>query len=158
MWRTLELILRFILGIILIALCIVLMFKIKDEFLVQKALYEEAENKRVESEYILNVSNKKLEAIKTRIEEELNIEVELADVGAISEVELYFVTKVDNEYKYIVSGFRADGTEFFEIAKADNFGKYIVSLEAIGLNECIYTEAKDYNVNKLGEITYSNNK
>lgn len=158
MKQVLANILKFVSIVAVIALGVLLIIKIKDDTLIEKSIYEEERNTDIESEFMIKNATKKLEAIKKEIEQELNIEVELADSGNVNQIDIYFVTKVEEDYRYIVKKVQENGTEVFAISQNNNEdGRYIVSLEAIGLNECIYTNLEDYNVDKQGVITYSNN-
>lgn len=151
-------ILKFISIVAVIALGVLLVIKIKNDTLIEKNIYEENENIQLESEYIVKKANDKLASIIETIEAEIDVNIELADSGSISELDIYFVTKVENDYRYIVKKVQENGTENFAISQDNNEdGRYIVSLEAIGLDECIYTDLADYNIDKQGVITYLNN-
>ena len=159
MKRVFTSILKFLCIVAVIALGVLLILKIKDDTLIQKSIYEEAQNIKIESEYLLEIANDKLAIIKDEIEENLNAEIEIADSGSISQLDIYFVTKVENDYRYIVKKIQEDGKETFAISQDNNEdGRYIVSLEAIGLDECMYTDLADYNIDNQGVITYTNNK
>lgn len=141
-----------------IALGVLLILKIKEDTLIQKSIYEEAQNVQIESEYMLDIANKKMAQIKEDVETILNTEVELADSGSISQTDIYFVAKVENDYRYIIKKVQDDGTQTFAISQDNNEdGRYIVSIEAIGLDECVYTNLADYNIDNQGVITYLNN-
>lgn len=151
-------ILKFISIVAVIALGVLLVIKIKNDTLIEKKIYEENENIQLESEYIVEKANDKLASIIEIIEAEIDANIELADSGSISELDIYFVTKVENDYRYIVKKVQENGTEIFAISQDNNEdGRYIVSLEAIGLDECIYTDLADYNIDKQGVITYLDN-
>ena len=151
-------ILKFISIVAVIALGVLLVIKIKNDTLIEKNIYEENENIQLESEYIVKKANDKLASIIETIEAEIDVNIELADSGSISELDIYFVTKVENDYRYIVKKVQENGTENLAISQDNNEdGRYIVSLEAIGLDECIYTDLADYNIDKQGVITYLNN-
>ena len=144
---------------IVIALGVLLILKIKDDTLIQKNMYEETQNIQVESEYMLGIANDKIAKIKEEIEKAINTKIEVADSGSISQIDLYFVAKVEEDYRYIIKKIDEDGTEVFAISKDNNEnGRYIVSLEAIGLDECMYTDLADYSIDNQGVITYTNNK
>ena len=158
MKRVFTSLLKFFCIAAVIALGILLILKIKEETLVQKSIYEEAQNVQIESEYMLDIANKKMAQIKDEIETILNTEVELADSGSISQIDIYFVAKVENDYRYIVKKVQEDGTQTFVISQDNNEdGRYIVSIEAIGLDECMYTNLANYNIDNQGVITYLNN-
>lgn len=141
-----------------IALGVLLILKIKEDTLIQKSIYEEAQNVQIESEYMLDIANKKMAQIKEEVETILNTEVELADSGSISQTDIYFVAKVENDYRYIIKKVQDDGTQTFAISQDNNEdGRYIVSIEAIGLDKCVYTNLADYNIDNQGVITYLNN-
>ena len=150
-------VLKFLIFVVIIFLGILLILKIKDDTIKEKNNAERLQNIKIESEYVINNSNKLLSDIKKKIEDELNVKVELADVGSISDIDIYFVTLVNNEYKNIILK-QVDGKEKFEIAE-DNYadGKYIVGLNAIELEELVYTNIENYSVDKEGKITYINN-
>lgn len=141
-----------------IALGVLLILKIKEDTLIQKSIYEEAQNVQIESEYMVDIANKKMAQIKEDVEAILNTEIELADSGSISQTDIYFVVKVENDYRYIVKKVQDDGTQTFAISQDNNEdGRYIVSIEAIGLDKCVYTNLADYNIDNQGVITYLNN-
>lgn len=151
-------ILKFLCITAVIALGVLIVLKIKDDTLVQKSMYEEAQNEQIESKYILEVANNKMAKIKEEVENAINTKVELADSGSISQIDLYFVAKVEDDYRYIVKKVQEDGTEIFAISEDNNEdGRYIVSLEAIGLDECMYTKVLNYNIDNQGVITYIDN-
>lgn len=141
-----------------IALGVLLILKIKEDTLIQKSIYEEAQNVQIESEYMVDIANKKMAQIKEDVEAILNTEIELADSGSISQTDIYFVVKVENDYRYIIKKVQDDGTQTFAISQDNNEdGRYIVSIEAIGLDKCVYTNLADYNIDNQGVITYLNN-
>ena len=149
MKRVFTSLLKFFCIAAVIALGILLILKIKEETLVQKSIYEEAQNVQIESEYMLDIANKKMAQIKDEIE---------TDSGSISQIDIYFVAKVENDYRYIVKKVQEDGTQTFVISQDNNEdGRYIVSIEAIGLDECMYTNLANYNIDNQGVITYLNN-
>ena len=94
-------VLKFLIFVVIIFLGILLILKIKDDTIKEKNNAERLQNIKIESEYVINNSNKLLSDIKKKIEDELNVKVELADVGSISDIDIYFVTLVNNEYKNI---------------------------------------------------------
>lgn len=148
---------RFLSVLVIIGLTILLVLKIKEDTLEIKKLDEEAQNIQIESEYYINLAMSNLDEVKGDIEKDINAEVELADTGALSQIDIYFVTKVDNQYKYIVKK-QIDGVEKYAIAEnSSEDGKYILSVEALGLKDTIYTKIENYNVDKDGLITYVNN-
>ncbi len=103
-------------------------------------------------------ATQKLNSIVEKIESNIDAEIEIADIGSLSDIDIYFVTKQDNEYKFIVKE-SIDGKESFRVAEDnENDAKYIVSLDRIGIDNCIYTDLKDYSIDKEGNITYLNNK
>ena len=147
---------RFLGILVIIGLTVLLVLEIKEDTLEIKKLDEEAQNIQIESEYYINLAMSNLDEVKGDIEKDINAEVELADTGALSQIDIYFVTKVDNQYRYIVKR-QVDGVDKFVIAQDSNEdGKYILSLEALGLKDNIYTKIENYNVDKDGLITYVN--
>ena len=98
--------------------------------------------------------NFNLKEIIAKIEKDVGKEVELADIGSISKIDLCFVAEVDGEYKYIVKE-DDDGNEKFAIADDNSqAARYIVSLKAIELDSCVYTKIDNYNIDEDFNITY----
>ena len=141
---------------VIILLGILLILKIKNDTMTEKQNDELAQNIQVESEYIIQNAMNKLNDIKDIIQKDVGQNVELADSGNITSIDIYFVVKENNEYKYIVKK-NEDGQEKFSIAKtSDEEGRYIVSIENLGFDKCVYTNVQDYNIDDSGVITYKN--
>ena len=127
---------------ILVALGYLLVRKIKADTIAQRDLQIEANNIQAEAE----------------IETSLKVNIEVADIGGLNENDIYFVTPVGANYMYITKT-KVEDKDTFAIA-TDNAkdAKYIVSLKTLGLDECVYTNIKDYSIDKTGKITYNENK
>lgn len=141
-----------ILGVI--ALTVLLVLKIGRDTLEIKKIDERDQNIQIESEYYINLAMSTLDEIKGEIEKDINTEIELADTGSLAQIDIYFVAKIEDEYRYIVQT-EIDGVQKFAISKDNNEeGKYILSLDSLGIKDNIYTKIENYNVNKNGLITY----
>lgn len=141
---------------IIIAITVFLVLKIKDDTIAEKNKDIENQNIQVESEYMCENATQKLSTIIEKIETSIDAKVEIADIGSLSDIDIYFVVNQNEDYKYIVKQ-TIDGKEEFKIAENDeNDAKYIVSLDKIGLDNCIYTNLKNYTIDKEGNITYVN--
>lgn len=142
--------------IVLIFLGVLLGIKLKNDTLKEKEKDIEAQNIQAEAEYLCDVSNSKLKAIKEEIEKDIELEIEIADIGSLNNTDIYFVVKVDNEYKYIVKE-QQENQEKFKVAQDnDEEAKYIVPIKTLELDTCLYTNLKNYNIDKEGKITYTN--
>ena len=149
-----SILLTIIVLIIFVGLGILLGLKLKSDMMIEKEQDIQRQNIQAESEYLCDSSNKKLSEIIAEIEQELNIKVEVADIGSLDNIDIYFVTKVDNDYKYIVKE-QVDGNEKYKVAEDNSEeAKYIVSLKTLEFDTCIYTKLKDYSIDKYGKITY----
>lgn len=154
----LRIIITIVIIILLVFLGVLLGLKIKNDTLKEKEKDIENQNIQVESEYLCNIANEKITAIKDEIKEEINLDIEVADIGSLDNTDIYFVTKVNDEYKYIIKE-QQENREVFKVAQDNEEGaKYIVSLKTLGLDTCLYTSLKNYNIDKEGKITYINNK
>lgn len=139
---------------VIILLGVLLVLKIKNDTMTEKQNDELAQNIQVESEYIIENAMSKLDEIKNIIQEDIGQNVELADSGNITNIDIYFVIKDGDSYKYIVKQ-NDNGEEKFAIAQTSNEdGRYVVSPESLGFDECVYTNANDYNIDDSGVITY----
>lgn len=140
--------------ILVIGLGVLLGMKLKNDTITAKNEAELKQNIEYESNYIIENSMNDYVEIKEEVEKQVKQKVELADSGSIINTELYFVTKVDNQYRYICKTI-VDGVETFSIAKTNEDGnKYIIPASAIIKNECIYTELENYTIDKNGIIKY----
>ncbi len=149
-------IVRIIIIFVIILLGVLLVFKIKNDTIIEKQNDELDQNVQAESEYIIENAMGKLSEIKDMIQEDIGQNVELADSGNITNIDIYFVVKDGESYKYIVKK-NEDGEEKFAIAQSSNEeGRYIISTESLGFDDCIYTSAQDYNIDDSGVITYMN--
>lgn len=143
---------------IIIAITVFLTLKIKDDTIVEKNKDIEKQNIKVESEYMCENATQKLSAIIEKIETSIDAKIEIADIGSLSDIDIYFVTKKDEEYKYIVKE-TIDGKDNFKVAENnEDEARYIVSLDKIGIDNCIYTYLRNYIIDKQGNITYLNDK
>lgn len=143
---------------IIVALGYLLFRKIKADTLAQRDLQIEANNIQAEAEFLCDRATKKLTTLIDEIETNLKVNIEVADIGSLEENDIYFVTPVNANYMYITKT-KVEDKDTFAIA-TDNAkdSKYIVSLKTIGLDECVYTNIKDYSIDKSGKITYNENK
>ena len=144
------------LGVLLVIfLTVFVVWKIRKDTLIEKGKDIDMQNSIAESEYLCNIANENISAIKKQIESDVEQSVEVADIGSLDKTDIYFVTKVDNEYKYIIKE-KEENVEKFKIAQDnDASAKYIVSMSLLKLDTCIYTNIKDYTIDKSGKITYN---
>lgn len=143
---------------ILVALGYLLIRKIKADTIAQRDLQIESNNIQAEAEFLCDRATKKLTTLIDEIETSLKVNIEVADIGGLNENDIYFVTPVGANYMYITKT-KVEDKDTFAIA-TDNAkdAKYIVSLKTLGLDECVYTNIKDYSIDKTGKITYNENK
>lgn len=152
-----------ILGILvgiamLVTLAIMLFLKIKNDTLEVRNKEINRQNSLAEAEYICTNATEKLKGIMEKIETDLKVNIEVADTGSLEENDIYFVTKVEDKYMYIVKEV-VEEKDVFKIATDNaNEPKYIVSFKTIGLDERLYTKVENYSVDKDGNITYIENK
>lgn len=143
-----------ILILVIVALTVFLILKIRSDTIAQKDNDILIQNEQAESEYICQRANDNLKEIIAKIEKDVGKEVELADIGSISKIDLCFVAEVDGEYNYIVKE-DDDGNEKFAIADDNSqAARYIVSLKAIELDSCVYTKIDNYIIDEDFNITY----
>ena len=143
-----------ILILVIVALTVFLILKIRSDTIAQKDNDILIQNEQAESDYICQRANDNLKEIIAKIEKDVGKEVELADIGSISKIDLCFVAEVDGEYKYIVKE-DDDGNEKFAIADDNSqAARYIVSLKAIELDSCVYTKIDNYIIDEDFNITY----
>lgn len=141
---------------VIIAITVFMILKIKDDTLAEKNKDIDRQNAKVESEYVCDNATQKLKTIIEKIEDSIDAKIEVADIGSLDCIDIYFVTKQDNNYKFIVKE-TIDGRETFKISEDnENDAKYIVPLDKIGMDNCIYTEISNYSIDKKGNITYLN--
>ena len=134
-----------ILILVIVALTVFLILKIRSDTIAQKDNDILIQNEQAESEYICQRANDNLKEIIAKIEK---------DVGKEVEIDLCFVAEVDGEYKYIVKE-DDDGNEKFAIADDNSqAARYIVSLKAIELDSCVYTKIDNYIIDEDFNITY----
>lgn len=146
-----------ILTILLTTLTVFLVLKLKEDTLMQKDKDVQEQNIEAESEYLCETSNEKLAELMVEIKNDVGQEIEVADTGSVGKIDIYFVVKVDNDYKYIIKT-NEDGTEKFAISQNnEEDAKYIVPLSALELDTCIYTNLNSYSIDREGNITYSEN-
>lgn len=149
---------RIVMLIAVIGLGVLLALKLNKDALETKAQVEKEEQITSESETMVVDATTLLQDIKHNIEKDTGVTVEMADTGSMGQIDIYFVTKVGEEYKYIVKNKTEDGTEKFDVAQTpEQGGTYIVSLDALGLKNCVYTDVNNYILDKDGNIQYVNN-
>lgn len=145
---------RSIIVIGVLVITILLGIKIVKDTKEIKIYSEESLNKEAEVQYFIDTITSKLNKIKSQIEQDIGQEVELADTGTINKIDIYFVTKVNGEYKYIVDS-NVDGNQKFEIVGDDaTQGKYIINPNDLGLENCILTDINRYSITKDGTVEY----
>jgi len=138
--------------ITLVVLATLLTLRIKNDTLNIKSKTElEINTKREVDEYIKDTA-KIISDIKRAIEIDIGQDIEIADTGSIGKLELFFVTKVDDQYKYITKKVDESNEKFY-IASEDD-GKYIISEELLKIDNLVYTKIEDYVIDKTGNITY----
>lgn len=143
--------------LVIVAVTVFLVLKIKNDTLAEKDKDIEDQNIEAESEYMCDTANEKITAIKEKIEKDTGVEVELADVGSVNDIDIYFVTKVDGEYKYIIKE-NTENEEKFAVAQDnEDDAKYIVSINMLGLDECVYTSITQYVIDKEANISFLGN-
>lgn len=143
--------------IILVGLAVLLGIKLKNDTLTEKNSDIEEQNVQAESEYLCQISNENIENLIEIIKKDVNLDIEVADIGSLDKIDVYFVAKVDNDYKYIVKEV-IDGKEKYKIADDNSEeAKYIVPLNLLGLDTCVYTSLDKYSIDKYGKITYTYN-
>lgn len=142
----------------LVILAYMLVLKVKKDTTTLRNEDIIKQNTQAEAEYLSTKATNTLKSIIDKIETELKVNIEVADVGSLETNDIYFVTNVEGQHMYIVKEV-IDEKDSFKIA-SDNFqdAKYIISLKTIGLDERIYTRLEDYVIDKEGNITYNENK
>ncbi len=141
-----------VLGII--AVTVLLGIKIVKDTKEIKVYNEESEIVNAEVNYFTDKISSSLRKIEDVIEKDIGQDVELADSGTITKIELYFVTKVDGKYKFIVDK-NVDGVQKFEIAENElSDGKFYITPQDLGLENCIYSDIDKYSISKDGLVEY----
>lgn len=141
--------------IVLVTLAVFIGFKLVKDVNTEKAKDIENMNIQNEQEYICSIASENLKNIKDTIEKDIGKTVEVADIGSLDAVDIYFVVKEGNTYKYITK-IREDENEKYQISQDnENDARYIVPVSKLGIDVCVYTELKDYMINKDGNITYT---
>ena len=141
--------------IILVALAILVVIKLARDFIAEKSKDIDYINVINEQEYICLNGTKNIENIKDEIEKDIGKKVEISDTGSLDAIDIYFVVKDGNTYKYITK-IKENENEKFEIAQdTENDARYIVPINKIGIDVFVYTELKDYSIDKDGNITYT---
>lgn len=141
--------------IILVLLAILVVIKLARDFNAEKSKDIDYINVINEQEYICLNGTKNIENIKDEIEKDIGKKVEIADTGSLDVIDIYFVVKDGNTYKYITK-IKENEIEKFEIAQdTEKDARYIVPINKIGIDVFVYTEPKDYTIDKYGNITYT---
>ncbi len=128
--------------------------------LVKDVNYEKTQdvnNMNIQSEqkYICSIASENLKNIKDEIEKDIGKKVEIADTGSLDAIDIYFVVKEDNTYKYVVKT-KEDEMEKYKVAQNnEEDARYIIPINNLGIDICVYTELKDYVIDKNGNITYT---
>ena len=154
MKKVLSVIFRIIIIAVIILLGVLLVLKLRKDTITEKQNDELEQNIQVESDYIIQNAMSKLNDIKNIIQEDIGKNVELADSGNISDIDIYFVVKDGDSYKYITKKNENNEEKFSVAQTSDEEGKYMVSLESLGFDSCIYTNVQDYSINNAGVIMY----
>lgn len=142
-----------ILVVIIVGLTVFLVIKIKNDTILKRDEDVLAQNEKAESEYICKNANEKLQKIIEDIKKDVDEDIELANTGSINKMDLCFVVKENDEYRYIIK--EDNGEDKFAIAK-DNMqvARYIVTPSIIGIEECIYTNIDNYIIDSNFNISY----
>lgn len=142
-----------ILVVIIVGLTVFLVIKIKNDTILKRDEDVLAQNEKAESEYICKNANEKLQKIIEDIKKDVDEDIELANTGSINKMDLCFVVKENDEYRYIIK--EDNGEDKFAIAK-DNMqvARYIVTPSIIGIEECIYTNIDNYVIDSNFNISY----
>lgn len=142
-----------ILVVIVVSLTFFLVLKIKNDTILERDEDILAQNERAESEYICKNANEKLQKIIEDIKKDVDKDIELANTGSINKMDLCFVVKEKDEYRYIV---KEDNEEDkFAIAKDNTqVARYIVTPSIIGIGECVYTNIDNYVIDSNFNISY----
>lgn len=141
--------------VILVTLAVFIGFKIVKDVNAEKSKDIENINVQNEQEYICSVASENLKNIKEAIEKDIGKSVEVADTGSLDAIDIYFVVKEENTYKYITK-IKEEENEKYQISQDnENDARYIVPINKLGIDICVYTELKDYMINKDGNITYT---
>ncbi len=145
-----------IIGVVVfIVLAVFIGIKLYNDTKEYKRLDIEAQNIKNEMDFLVPTANEKMLEVMSKIKEDVGQNIELADIGSIGNIDIYFVAKVDGEYKYITK-VTEEGKEKYKIASNnEEEAKYIVPVERLGLDVCIYTSIDNYNIDKSGNITYT---
>lgn len=154
MKKVLSVIFRIIIIAVIILLGVLLVLKLRKDTLTEKQNDELKQNIQVESDYIIENAMNKLNEIKNIIQEDIGKNVELADSGNISDIDIYFVVKDGDSYKYIIKKIENNEEKFAIAQTGDEEGRYVVLPESLGFDECVYTNVQDYNIDDSGVITY----
>ena len=154
MKKALSVIFRIVIVAVIILLGVLLVLKLRKDTLTEKQNDELKQNIQVESDYVIQNAMSKLNDIKNIIQEDIGKNVELADSGNISDIDIYFVIKDGDSYKYIVKKNENNEEKFSVAQTSDEDGRYVISLESLGFDECVYTNVQDYNIDNTGVITY----
>ena len=143
-----------ILVAVIVSMTILLVLKIKNDTIAKRDEDIMAQNEKAESEYICKNANEKLQEIIANIKKDVDKEIELANTGSINKMDLCFVVKDNEEYRYIIRE-EENGEDKFAVAK-DNLqvARYIISPITIGIDNCIYTNIDNYIIDSDFNITY----
>lgn len=141
--------------IILVILAAFIAMKLFKGVEQEKSVDIENMNIKNEQEYICSVASRNLNDIKEKIEKDIGKDVEIADTGSLDNIDIYFVVKEDNTYKFITK-IKDGEKEKYQIAEDnENDARYIVPVSKLGIDVCVYTELKDYAIDRDGNITYT---
>ena len=140
-----------------IVLAVLLIMKICSDASAKKQSDEELLNTQNEYEYFCKKSTEFIKNLKSKIEESIGTKVELAETGSLKDIDIYFVVKQDEQYKYVVEQY-VDNTQKFKIVEDESKeAKYILSVDVLGFKDCLYTNIANYNVDKDGNVEYIDN-
>ena len=149
--------LRVLIVVAILILTVLLVVKIRKDTLAEKEKQEYIENVRVESESICKFANEQFNKIKEAVKKDVNKNIVLADTGNLTKIDLYFVVEENGNYKYVVRK-KVDDKDKYAVAEDNSQeGKYIISIDALGIKNCVYTNIDNYCIDEDGIITYIDN-
>lgn len=141
--------------VVLITLAVFIGIKLVRDVNIEKSKDIDNMNIQSEQEYICSIATRNLKDIKDSIEKDIGKKIEIADTGSLDAIDIYFVVKEENKYKYITKIKENDIDKYKISQDNENYARYIIPINKLGIDVCVYTELKDYIVDKDGNITYT---
>lgn len=141
--------------VVLITLAVFIGIKLVRDVNIEKSKDIDNMNIQSEQEYICSIATRNLKDIKDSIENDIGKKIEIADTGSLDAIDIYFVVKEENTYKYITKIKENDIDKYKISQDNENDARYIIPINKLGIDVCVYTELKDYIVDKDGNITYT---